>query len=747
MVNHETNYRRGHIHKSRGNKNFTIRRQVGQRDRKIHYRPIIAMLVLILGFEIGLCRAEQPTADDSKKQPQGQSESSASGESKPSNQPSGEKPAAAPDAKPEQPAEQAKQPSQGSAGTAEKPPEAQTAAPGGTGSPDTTETQESQEFMKLTAEYLKAMSENADQQKLDELNAKLKELNAKIDAAAAKRASEAKTGEGTVPPSEVQSPANAQPTPAAPAQPGQLGAVKPTTPEGQTPAAAPPIPAEPPVGENVVRLKTQNSQVDVNYLIDAIGRELKLTFLYDTPNGISGTVKLQQYGEIQRQDLIPLLESVLRFYGYLMVREDPFIRISTRKEADASKRVIPSLTTGTDLAPEEPGDLVVSQILRPKNVDVEELQKFLGNFTDTTAMITDKKSNFLIITEYANRMPKLLEMYNLYDQPGPEKKLAAIEVINITASDAKKHIDDLLDALAGQGVEGGDEPAAAAPAGANPAQPQPRPTRRPRQAGAAEKSGGKTGVSLHVDDRTNRLLVIGTEAQIERVRQLLTMLDIKGGGLEVVLIKHVLVADLTTQLANLLKAMTDQTEAITPAPAAPAGEQPRRQPSGQRPRRAEPQGPTKAGVRGPALVSDERTNRLFIIGTQDQIRQAHELLDILDVPPYQYGQAYLKVYQPQFVEAEEVRRILEQLGSSKALACPPVTAPAAMKASDLAPASVSGPRSVSSRGCKPPSPLRQASSSPLSATSSPRSEWRFRNRPIKYSFSPWRSSTRTSPKS
>ena len=77
----------------------------------------------------------------------------------------------------------------------------------------------------------------------------------------------------------------------------------------------------------VVKLTLKDDLLDVNYLLETVGKELGFTFLYDTDRGVTGRVKFQQYGPIHRRDLLPLLESVLRFQGLTMIREDPFIRI------------------------------------------------------------------------------------------------------------------------------------------------------------------------------------------------------------------------------------------------------------------------------------------------------------------------------------------------------------------------------------------------------------------------------------
>ncbi|MCH9023150.1 MAG: type II secretion system protein GspD [Planctomycetes bacterium] len=65
---------------------------------------------------------------------------------------------------------------------------------------------------------------------------------------------------------------------------------------------------------------------------------------------------------------------------------------------------------------------------------------------------------------------------------------------------------------------------------------------------------------------------------------------------------------------------------------------------------------------GPFLHSDERTNRLLVIGSDEQIEKVRSLLLLLDLPPHEYAKLILEIYRPLYVEAEEARQILEDLG-------------------------------------------------------------------------------------
>jgi type II secretory pathway component GspD/PulD (secretin) len=82
----------------------------------------------------------------------------------------------------------------------------------------------------------------------------------------------------------------------------------------------------------------------------------------------------------------------------------------------------------------------------------------------------------------------------------------------------------------------------------------------------------------------------------------------------------------------------------------------RRPPRGAKPAPGQPQ-PSQPTV---YLDFDERTNRILMIGHADQLDVVEELIDALDVA--QQDLRTLRVYEIQYIDAEEVRRKLGELG-------------------------------------------------------------------------------------
>ncbi len=404
----------------------------------------------------------------------------------------------------------------------------------------------------------------------------------------------------------------------------------------------------------IVKLKMQNDMLDLQYLIDYVGKEFKFNFLYPKDvNTIAGKVRLQLYGEIRRRDLMPMLESFLSFYGYALVREDPFIRIIQRDQAHLQTK--PRFVLGDEMAELAPGETIVAQIVNIKHVPLATVTSFLSNFTQASTMKQIPGTNSLIITEYGYRLERLLQMITLIDKEGPQARLEPLNVRYIKAAEAEQQIKNLITNLRNvrASVSEDTEPLEPAPDQAAPQPAQPvrpttgrtpvtrRPTATPRP--AAQTQAAQTPLII-TEARTNRLLVIGSDEDIQQVQELLVLLDVPDGPpirLEVVTVMYVEAKTVVGQIENLVKKLNPEEapevggDAGSPEPTpAPTPDRPQ---TPQPPRRTVPQrrGTTPAAAAeqaGAYMQVDERTNRIFLVGSEDQIKQVQDLLGLLDVP-------------------------------------------------------------------------------------------------------------------
>jgi len=66
-------------------------------------------------------------------------------------------------------------------------------------------------------------------------------------------------------------------------------------------------------------------------LIDLVGKYLNLDYMYD-PDKVKGEVTLKLQGPVKVKELYPMLESVLKFRGFVMARKDNLITIVPASE-------------------------------------------------------------------------------------------------------------------------------------------------------------------------------------------------------------------------------------------------------------------------------------------------------------------------------------------------------------------------------------------------------------------------------
>jgi type II secretory pathway component GspD/PulD (secretin) len=118
---------------------------------------------------------------------------------------------------------------------------------------------------------------------------------------------------------------------------------------------------------------------------------------------------------------------------------------------------------------------------------------------------------------------------------------------------------------------------------------------------------------------------------------------------------------LAPKVKALVEQLGDMSIAISATPKT-ATPQPTRRPPVRQPTPAQPTPAATPGSSKPSIYldSDERTNRILMIGQEEELTVVENLIDALDIA--QQDLRSLRVYEMQHVDAEEVRKKLEELG-------------------------------------------------------------------------------------
>ncbi len=174
----------------------------------------------------------------------------------------------------------------------------------------------------------------------------------------------------------------------------------------------------------------------------------------------------------------------------------------------------------------------------------------------------------------------------------------------------------------------------------------------------------KLGLNVTPIAETNTLIVTGYAYRMPRIRKILDLVDVPG---EQKVFRHrqlryTIASNLAPRIQELASQLEDVTVTIdkpTSAPASPARTTVVRRPTTRTPTPT-PATPAQQPQQDAVFLNtDDRTNRIFMIGLESQVEIVEGLIDALDVQKQDLRS--IQQYQIQFVGAEEVRQKLVEL--------------------------------------------------------------------------------------
>lgn len=425
-----------------------------------------------------------------------------------------------------------------------------------------------------------------------------------------------------------------------------------------------------PEGEKELELTiTLPEKVEITQLIELVGKQLGFNYMYD-PSQVRGDVQLKIHdGKIKVKDTYALLESVMRFKGFVMTRRGNLVTIVPASQIKQADPVIVSPDE-----PIEPGDVIVSSVFHLENITPAAAQKMLTDLQLGTSFVQVNETNTLIVTDYSYRMDRISQVISLVDVAGEPKQFAFRQLQYTSAADILNKLKTLTAQMSGISVTsaaGSEEGAPArptAPVVQRDAQgrviaARPQPT--PQPAAAASTAPAQETVFLDTDDRTNRILMIGYTAQIQTIQELIDTLDVPKYYLRYVreyFIQNVEAAEVVTALNELGLAnvsVAGQTSARQTAAATRPTLARTAQP-GQPAQPVQPAAPTTAGEDQPYISIRPNTNSLLVNATKDQHEAIELVISHVDVK--QKDQRTIQEYEIQNVDALSVVKTLEDLG-------------------------------------------------------------------------------------
>ena len=239
---------------------------------------------------------------------------------------------------------------------------------------------------------------------------------------------------------------------------------------------------------------------------------------------IKGRVTFRSVAPVAREQVLPLMEVILRLNGIGMVEESGLYRIVPISEI--SREPAP-IGFGRDPAKVPVTGKSLVQVVPFLYMQSTEVVKLLTPFLSSNAVVIDvPKSNQIIIVDTDASVRRILQLIDVFDSEKQKQQRAQVFVYHVQNSKAKE-IANLL-----QQIFLGARPAATGPS-PTPSRPTTPQAQQPPQAQPqvqAVGAGGQTLVSditrIFSDEALNAVIVLATPEDYSTIKETIAKLDL-----------------------------------------------------------------------------------------------------------------------------------------------------------------------------------------------------------------------------
>ncbi|MCF7355347.1 type II secretion system secretin GspD [Vibrio sp. CK2-1] len=252
---------------------------------------------------------------------------------------------------------------------------------------------------------------------------------------------------------------------------------------------------------------------DIQEFINIVGRNLHKTIIVDP--SIRGKIDVRSYDVLNQEQYYKFFLNVLEVYGYAVIEMDNGI-LKVIKDKDAKTAAVPVVGNDSIIS----GDQVITRVVPVKNVSVRELSPILRQLNDNAGagnVVHYDPSNIILLTGRASVVNRLAEIIKRVDQAG-DKEVEVVELKNASATEMVRIVDSL---------------SKSADAKNTPELLQPK---------------------LVADERTNSILISGDPKVRQRLRKLISQLDVEmatKGNNRVVYLRYAKAEDLVDVLTGV----------------------------------------------------------------------------------------------------------------------------------------------------------------------------------------------------
>jgi type II secretory pathway component GspD/PulD (secretin) len=386
-------------------------------------------------------------------------------------------------------------------------------------------------------------------------------------------------------------------------------------------------------------------------------------------------------GPIKVKDLYPLLEEVLKFKGLAMTRGKG--NLVTIVPAANALDIDPAfLETAEDRI--ERGDGIIQRVFKLTHINTNAARDLLEGMRLTTSITPIPETKTLIVTGYARRMPRIQTLLDIVDRPGEPKKFRFRPLRHTMAGTLAPKLQTLAEQLGTISITVAETTETAAPAAVsarrpNETDPQYQARLRAETAARARQIASmrtataiqqaepaSPTVYLDADERTNRILMIGLDQQLDDVEELVDMLDVAQQDLrtlELYKIEHIdaeearkkleLLGVVSPSQTTTSSRITDgaQSTAAPPKPPITTPSTTSRAQAGER---------SESPSEEPQVIVIEPTNSLLANATAEQHERIAQILSYVDRQTNTEEIPY-KLYPLENQSPEHLAEVLEKL--------------------------------------------------------------------------------------
>lgn len=337
----------------------------------------------------------------------------------------------------------------------------------------------------------------------------------------------------------------------------------------RAPAANMPL-LKPGMANEMVSINFDN--VEVRTVLKTVGEITGINFI--PHESVTGTVTVMSPTPIRLGDIYAFLQSILDVHGYATIEMDNAVKVVPK--AEAAKNHL-QVRIGADPADIPRTDVIVTQIVPLKYADAAEMTQIIEPILSTGAQITTyPRTNSLMITDTSANIHHVAQVLQQLDIEGSKEKVLLVPLQHASAQVTSEQLTRILD------------------------------RNRAAGAGAGRASGPQppgNGPRVLPDERTNALIVIANEQDVQTVTRLVEQIDVeRPAGMNNVNVIYLKNADANEVARSIEKSMADMK--LTGA---------------------------AQGVQSVRITADPSTNALVVAATPQDFKVISEITEKLDI--------------------------------------------------------------------------------------------------------------------